>query len=462
MAAGTGKNVCVAAASGWLLWGDSMQTVKQFGLALGLASVALLPLAGCSDSESGPVSATASTYSAATATRWMDLLYDTIQTEGFSPPVASRAIGCIAVAGYESVVPGMPDHRSLGRQLNEFPAMPAAPNAVMHWPSSANAAMATVMREMFAGRANAITAINALEADIADDFDGAVAPAVLTRSVTFGNSIGTAVAAWTAADGYADHNNAAYTVPTGPGLWEPTPPAFAANPLQPEWGRIRPMVLLFGSEKPVLPPPAYSEAAGSPFRIEAEEVRDTVANLTAEQTAIANFWADNPGATGTPPGHWVSIVSQISTEHNFDLGKSCEAFARTGLAVCDAFIACWDMKYYYNVLRPVTYIRNVLGDATWVSPVGTPPFPEYPSGHSTQSGAAAQALTDMLGPMAFTDNTHDGVYPARSFDSFFHAADEAAFSRLYGGIHYRSGIVRGVEQGRAIGELLRSRIQWRQ
>jgi hypothetical protein len=438
-----------------------MQFAKRFGLAVSLASVAVLPMAGCNDSESGPVSPETKNYSAVTATRWMDLLYDSIQAEGFSPPVASRAIGCIAVAGYEAVVPGMPGHRSLGGQLNEFPSMPAAPNAAMHWPSSANAAMATVMREMFVGRANAIANIDALEADIAGDFGGTVPDAVISRSVSFGDSIGMAVATWTAGDGYDQHNNAAYTIPMGPGLWEPTPPAFSTSPVQPEWGRIRPMVMLFGSEKPALPPPAYSEAAGSPFRIEAEEVRDTVANLTTEQMDIASFWADNPGATGTPPGHWVSIVSQISTEHNFDLGKSCEAFARVGLAVCDAFIACWDMKYYYNLVRPVTYIRNVLSDPTWVSPIGTPPFPEYPSGHSTQSGAAAQALTDMLGPMAFTDNTHAGVYAARSFTDFFHAADEAAISRLYGGIHFRAAIVRGVEQGRAIGELLRSRIQFR-
>jgi len=435
--------------------------LRNVGVCAGLATLAVMPLSGCSDSNDGPVSVETKNYSATTATRWMDLLYNSIKAEGFSPPVASRAIGCTAVAAYEAVVPGMPDHRSLGGQLNECPTMPAVPAGAMHWPTASNAAIATVMRAMFAGRATAIANIDALEADIADDYTGSQPSAVLSRSVSWGTSVGTTIANWTAGDGYADHNNAAYVVPTGPGLWKPTPPAFAANPLQPEWGRLRPMVMLYGSEKPALPPPPYSEDVGSIFRIEAEEVRDTVANLTAEQLAIANFWADNPTATGTPPGHWVSIVSQISTANNFDLGKSSEAFARVGLAVCDAFIACWDMKYYYNVVRPVTYIREVLGDATWTSPVGTPPFPEYPSGHSTQSGAAAQALTDFLGPMSFTDDTHNGVHPARQFTSFFHAADEAAISRLYGGIHYNAAIVRGVEQGRSIGELLKSRIQFR-
>jgi hypothetical protein len=134
------------------------------------------------------------------------------------------------------------------------------------------------------------------------------------------------------------------------------------------------------------------------------------------------------------------------------LAAAAETYARVGIAVCDAFIACWQQKYRYNLLRPVTYLRRHV-DPEWTPLLVTPPFPEYPSGHSVQSGAAFQVLTDLFGDgYAFVDHTHDerGLAP-RAFGSFLEAADEAAISRLYGGIHFRAAIVNGVAQGRCIG-----------
>jgi hypothetical protein len=122
------------------------------------------------------------------------------------------------------------------------------------------------------------------------------------------------------------------------------------------------------------------------------------------------------------------------------------------MATADAFISCWESKYRYNLLRPVTYIREVWGLPDWLPPVNTPPFPEYTSGHSVQSGAAFQVLTDLFGEdYAMTDHTHDdrGLAP-RSFVSFDEMAEEAAISRLYGGIHYRAAIDLGVAQGRCV------------
>ncbi|HEV8675305.1 MAG TPA: vanadium-dependent haloperoxidase [Methylomirabilota bacterium] len=150
----------------------------------------------------------------------------------------------------------------------------------------------------------------------------------------------------------------------------------------------------------------------------------------------------------TPPGHSVSILTEVIRAHGFALDLAAEAYARLGIAVADAFIACWRTKFHYNLLRPVTYIRAVI-DAGWTPVLTTPPFPEYTSGHSVQSGAAAQVLTDMLGPLPFIDQTH---LPPRAFDSFFEAAEEAAISRLYGGIHFRPAIERGLEQGICVGQ----------
>ena len=154
----------------------------------------------------------------------------------------------------------------------------------------------------------------------------------------------------------------------------------------------------------------------------------------------------------------MSILTQVLRDTGASLELAAEAFARLGIAVADAFIACWRVKFQHNLLRPITYIRGAI-DPAWGDPSGahplpltTPPFPEYTSGHSVQSAAAAVVLTDLLGARPFTDHTHDGRgLPSRSFASFSAAADEAGISRLYGGIHFRSAIERGLEQGRAIG-----------
>jgi membrane-associated phospholipid phosphatase len=127
-------------------------------------------------------------------------------------------------------------------------------------------------------------------------------------------------------------------------------------------------------------------------------------------------------------------------------------YALVNMGMADAFISCWEAKYKYNLLRPQTYIRNYISNATsWKPLIGTPPFPEYPSGHSVASGVAASILTSLFGNVAFTDNTNISVgIPARSYKSFTEAANEAAISRLYGGIHYREACENGVKQGELV------------
>jgi hypothetical protein len=232
----------------------------------------------------------------------------------------------------------------------------------------------------------------------------------------------------------------------------PTPPGFLPA-LQPYWGRNRCFSVAGGADCPPGDHPPYSEDQTSAFFAEALEVYDTVRNVTPGQVEIARFWSDDPGETATPPGHSISITTQVLRKEGASLARAAEAYAKVGIAVCDAFIACWYQKYVYNLLRPVTYVRRLL-DPAWLSLLVTPPFPEYTSGHSVQSGAAFQVLTDLFGESyAFVDNTHDARgFAPRSFGSFLDAAEEAAISRLYGGIHFRSAIVNGVNQGRCIGE----------
>jgi hypothetical protein len=193
-------------------------------------------------------------------------------------------------------------------------------------------------------------------------------------------------------------------------------------------------------------PPPYSENPNSKMYKEAYEVYETVNNLTPEQEEIATFWADGAGKI-TPPGHSISILKQIIEKYNLALIPSSRAFARLSIGLADAFISVWDTKYKYNVLRPETYINKLI-DPNWKPFLVTPPFPEYTSGHSVQSGAMEAIMTAMFGNIEITDSTYQ---PSRSFSSFHELANETGFSRLYGGIHYRTCIILGLEQGRKIG-----------
>lgn len=421
--------------------------------ALALPLALLLP--SCNDSK-GAV--TAQSFAGSIASRWFALQLELIKSSpGLSPPVASRGLGYAGVALYEAIVDGMPSHQSLAGKLNELVSTPRTdPTQAWHWGAVANAALADTLRFLFAhASSGSLAQIDTLESTIANEFAATTAAATLTRSSAHGKSVAAAIKAWADIDGgkfgHLTNQSPGFTPPVGPGLWVPTPPNFAPA-LQATWGNNRPFCLASGASCQPGPHPAYSTDPASAFFAEANEVYQTTANLSAEQTAIANFWADNAGQTATPPGHWFSVVNQIAARDGIKLDLLAEVYCKVGIAVADSFISCWYSKFDQNLMRPITYIQANI-DANWVSPIPTPPFPEYTSGHSVQSGAVAEILTQTFGDgFAFTDDTHSSLgYPARSFPSFHAAAQEAAISRLYGGIHYRAAIDNGIEQGKAIG-----------
>uniref|UniRef100_UPI0035934845 vanadium-dependent haloperoxidase n=1 Tax=Pricia sp. TaxID=2268138 RepID=UPI0035934845 len=227
--------------------------------------------------------------------------------------------------------------------------------------------------------------------------------------------------------------------------------------LQPYWGANRPFLTadVDGAVQPETPP-AYSVEESSICYQRALEVYNVVNSLTPDQKAIAEFWSDDPVTTATPPGHSISILNQIIKEKDLDLSVSVEAFAKLGIGISDAFISCWKVKYETLYPRPITYI-NAHIDPDWKPILSTPPFPEYTSGHSVQSGALAEIMTDFFGESyAFKDRTHetrtdmDGT--PRSFNNFYELAEEAAISRLYGGIHFKEAIELGLQQGYQIGK----------
>jgi len=244
-----------------------------------------------------------------------------------------------------------------------------------------------------------------------------------------------------------------YVPPSGEGQWSATPPAFAPA-LLPWWGEVRPFVLNTGNACPAPAPVPYSESASSAFYKEAQEVYQVSKQATQEQRQVSLYWADDPLKTPTPAGHWAYIANDLLKQQKASLAQAAQTMVRLNMAMNDAFIAGWKTKYTVQLLRPVTYVQLVI-DSNWVPTLmHTPPFPEYPSGHSVQSSAAAGVLEQVFGAHTrFVDNTHnDRGWGPRSFKSFAAAAQEAAFSRLYAGIHFRTGIEGGKVQGRCVAQ----------
>lgn len=397
---------------------------------------------------------------------WSDLHLRLVRrTWGFSPPVASRAFGYLGVTLYEAVVHGMPDHQSLVGQLNQLDSLPQPlPNVNYHWGIAANAALANMTRQMFpSAYEDHKTAIDDLYAFYASDFLTTVDRDVFARSEEFGRAIANAIYEWSKTDGghegFRRNFPTDYAYPIGTDKWEPTARTKGnpQNPMQPYWGDNRPFVLASGVECAPPAPPAYSEEPTSAFYVEALEVYNTTVELTAEQREIARFWADDPFRTATPAGHSVSILTQVLAQQQASLATAAEGYARMGIGLADAFISCWNAKYQYHSIRPITYIQRVI-DPAWIPSLITPPFPEYPSGHSVESSAAAAILADIFGDaFALTDMTHaEWGLPSRSFSSFSAFADEAAMSRIYGGIHFRSAVENGLEQGACIADRVNS------
>ncbi|WP_310568067.1 vanadium-dependent haloperoxidase [Hydrogenophaga sp.] len=437
---------------------------------LGLVALcATLPAQAQTPAQSpAPAAApSAETYSAEVATEWFALaLLLTQQTPGMSPPVASRALAYLGLALYESVAPGMPGHRSLAGQLNELQSLPwAQPDEPLHWPTVAHTAMASMTRMMFPhasaeNKARIDLLERSLPQKLARDFDPQVVNAEMrTRSETFGKLMAMALMTWARTDGGHEawgplrRHQANYVPPSGAGQWVPTPPAYAP-PLLPWWGTVRPFALPAADACPAPPPPAYSEEAGSAFQRETGEVHRISQAATQAQRQVSLYWADDPLKTPTPVGHWSFIASDQLRTGKASLARAARVYARLHLAMADAFIATWKTKYTVNLLRPVTAVQLTI-DSQWVPTLmHTPPFPEYPSGHSVLSSAAAGVLEREFGAATrFTDNTHnDRGWGPRNFASFRAAADEAAVSRLYAGIHFRSGIEGGKAQGRCVAE----------
>lgn len=400
----------------------------------------------------------------------MHQLSSVIVYDIFSPPQASRVYAYASVAAYEVLRNEHPEYATLAGQLNGLTPIPA-PEKEISYPLASVHAFMSVGRAMTFSRPRMDSLRSAMDARIRSR---GMSAEVFERSIAYGDTVAARVLAWAAKDHFVQTRGyPKYTVVARPGLWVPTPPAYM-DAVEPNWPALRPFVMDSASQFKPPPPPPFDTTQGSLFYRDAVEVMETVKRITPEQRAIAAFWDCNPYVMHvqghamfatkkiTPGGHWMEIVTIASRQANADLVRSAEAYALTALALADGFLGTWDEKYRSNVIRPETIINEHMNDR-WMPLLQTPPFPEYPSGHSVVSTAAATVLARLYGtPFAFIDSAEvDYGLPARSFASFEAAAAEAAISRLYGGIHFRPAIEQGVVLGRNVGTLVNERVKTR-
>jgi PAP2 superfamily len=365
-------------------------------------------------------------------TSWIDVLLDAVKANRINPPRASRALALTSVA--------MNDALAIAARVRQWGARPAPcrrrsrlglgrcvsdgrlpPTAV------AAGAAARVLRELLPHIADELAR---LEQDAARSrlLAGAAYPSEARAGLSLGRAIGDLAVRRARRD--RSDTQGPVTVPPGESTWIPTPPEFAP-PLEPLAGTWRTWNLRSGAELRPPPPPSY---LGKVHRSAIQEVYDVASTLTDRQREIALFWNDGPGSE-TPPGHWNRIALDLVERGRLSAQRAAFVLAMLNTTQADAFIACWSAKYTHWIKRPVTLIRALL-DPGYLSLIPSPPFPAYPSGHSTTSGAASTILA--------------ALFPARAREMAA-MAEEAAISRLYGGIHYRFDNDAGLALGRRIG-----------
>jgi hypothetical protein len=384
----------------------------------------------------------------------------------FSPPVASRIYAYPNIAAYEIISLNDDRYTSLVGQIHELTPIPSSDAnkpvnnslaaLIAHMDLSRRLIFSEDKMEVFRDSLYTIwTSQNK------DEFEA---------SKEYGLQVADHIGAWMDKDNYKQTRTMPkFTVNTDEASrWQPTPPSYMAG-IEPHWSKIRPFVIETADQFKPVPPPPFSMEKGTDFYKEVQEVYDISQKMTAEgdsseEVQIAQFWDCNPYVSVnrghlmfatkkiTPGAHWIGITKIACKQSNSDFDKTVYAYTKTSMAIADAFISCWDEKYRSNLIRPETLINEHI-DENWKPVLQTPPFPEYTSGHSVVSGAASTVLTDVFGEnFAFKDDTELPYgLPVRTFTSFKEAADEAAISRMYGGIHYRAAVEIGVKQGRDLG-----------
>ena len=400
----------------------------------------------------------------------MQNLTDIIVYDIFSPPVASRIYVYPSIAAFETISFLNPEaYKSLSGQISGLEKI------IYPTDKNINSNLASLYAFNKVGEKFIFSKerMKFLNKDFQKKIKNLNIPyKTIKASEKFGEYVANHILNWAKKDNYdITRTYPKYSIKEADHYWKPTPPDYMDG-IEPHWGKIRTMVLDSANMFPSKPPLKFDLTKGSPFQLQLQQVFQIGDNLTDEQLNKASFWDCNPYVTHhtghamiatkkiTPGGHWIGITAIASRINNSDFLETINAYANVSIALFDSFIACWDDKWKTLIVRPETLINKYYDDK-WVPVLQTPPFPEYTSGHSVISRAAAVTLTDLYGEnFSFVDTTELKYgLPERKYKSFIHASEEAAISRLYGGIHYMMAIEEGVIQGEKVGSHIVQKIQ---
>lgn len=397
-------------------------------------------------------------------------LNNVVKENNFPPIIASRNYAYANIAAYEVIALHDKRFRSLAGEIKHLPPLPKLSTQDVNFEYASLLAFCKV--------GEAVTFPAGSLKNYTNKLDSVATASGLSdeskqATLALANAVADHIIAWSKKDNYAETRTAEkYTVKTEEGRWIPTPPAYS-QALEPHWNEIRPMVMSGASEFTPPPPPPYNvKDTNSKFYQEMISLKRAGDSLTDEQKHIAIFWDDLGSKViveghlmftakkFSPTGHWMNIVGIAAEKSKADFGTTVYAYAKTAIAMFDAFIQCWDEKFRSNYLRPETAINKVV-DAEWRPYLQTPPFPEYTCGHSTVSASAAETLTDVFGDnFAYTDTSElEFGIKSRSFPSFRAAAVENNWARFYGGIHYHNSCIVSTEYGKKVGNAVNDRLK---
>jgi len=395
----------------------------------------------------------------------MQNLTDIIVHDIFSPPVASRVYLYPTVAAYEIIAQKYPDkYNSLVGQVKELSTIPSPSDKNVDYHLASLFAFNTVGKALIFSE----NKMELFEKNFKTQLKELNVPSkVIKASEAYGQAVAVFIKEWASKDMYSQTRTyPKYTIKEEDRFWKPTPPDYMDG-IEPHWKEIRTMVLDSSDQFSPKDPLPFDLNEGSPFQKQLMEVFEVTNNLDEEQINIAKFWDCNPYVTHhkghamfatkkiTPGGHWMGITAIATRKAKSSFDETINAFTNVTISLFDGFISCWDEKWDTLIVRPETLINQYYNEE-WLPLLQTPPFPEYTSGHSVISRAAAVTLTDLFGDnFDFVDTTEIAYgLPERSYTSFIHASEEAAISRLYGGIHYMMAIEEGIKQGQGVGDYI--------
>ncbi|HEV8083562.1 MAG TPA: vanadium-dependent haloperoxidase [Chitinophagaceae bacterium] len=380
-----------------------------------------------------------------------------------NPPLGARFFSYACLAGYEVVSQNDNKFKSMHGILNNYPQI-KKPDSIQ----SANYQLAALLAMMETAKKMQPSGklMEAFEEKFIDSCSkSGLDEDVLNISKSYAVAISQRILAYAQSDGYNKISNLPrYTPLKIDGAWYPTPPGFLA-PVEPYFNTVRTFTLDSAAQFKPLPPVTYSAKVGSPFYESASAVYREGNELNDDHRIIASFWDCNPFAMQdeghlmfgfkkiSPGAHWLGITGIACLKGNKSFEETMLIYTSVSIGLMDANITCWDEKYRSNRIRPETAIRKLI-NPQWVPLLQTPPFPEYTSGHSVISATSATLLTHFFGDNFSYNDSVEMTYdiPARAFKSFKQAAEEAAISRFYGGIHFMDAIVEGQKEGTKVGE----------